>query len=178
MIRVTLTAVVAALLAALVPACGYRAGLAPSIDGVSRADTIGVAMFGNESLLPNLERELHQFASDSARRYLDMDLVSPDRADLVLRGSIQGFGRQEGARSGDNLTLETRNTITVEGELVDRRSGEVVGRTSFDTSVGVVIDVPGREPEQRSRALAIAADRLVLELVAGVEYGVTRPGDR
>lgn len=162
---------------AAMSACGYRAGLAPALGEGREADSIGVEIFGNQSQLPNLERELHQATTDSARRYLDLELASPQHADLILRGSIKGFRRQEGARTADNLTLETTEIVVVEALLVDRVLDEVVGRTTFETRVGTAIDVPGREPEQRERALKIAADRLVLTLLAGLEYGVTRPTD-
>ena len=93
----------------------------------------------------------------------------------MLRGSIKQFRRAEGARTADNRTVETSNIVTVQASLIDRSTGAVVGTTSVTTGVGTPIDVPGREPETRERAIAIAADRLVLELVAGLEYGVTRP---
>lgn len=175
-LHVLLARVALALLVALVPAgCGYRAGLGARLDDGSTADTIGIEIFGNESQLPNLERDLHEATSLSARRYLDMVLASPEHADLVLRGSIKQFRRAEGARTAENRTVETRNIVTVQASLIDRGSGAVVGTTSITTVVGTPIDVPGREPETRERAIAIAADRLVLELVAGLEYGVTRP---
>ncbi|MEM1447964.1 MAG: hypothetical protein AAF957_00075 [Planctomycetota bacterium] len=171
-----MTRIALALMIALVPAgCGYRAGLGARLDDGSLADTIGIEIFGNESQLPNLERDLHEATSLSARRYLDLVLASPEHADLVLRGSIKQFRRAEGARTADNRTVETSNIVTVQASLIDRSTGAVVGTTSVTTVVGTPIDVPGREPETRERAIAIAADRLVLELVAGLEYGVTRP---
>ena len=65
--------------------------------------------------------------------------------------------------------------MIVQAFLVDRARGTILGQTTVSTVVGTAIDVPGLEPEARERALAVVADRLVLELVAGLEYGVTRP---
>jgi len=173
-VRVWATVLLGPLLV-LLGSCGYRVGLSPALEGGERAETIGIEIFGNESQLPNLERELHAATTDSARRFLDLDLAAPAHADLVLRGSIKQFRRQAGARTVDNQTVETREVVTVQAFLVDRARGTVIGQTTITTVVGTPIDVPGLEPEARERALAVAADRIVLELLAGLEYGVTRP---
>ncbi len=149
--------------------CGYRLGLAPSLEGGRKAETIGIEIFGNESQLPNLERRLHAATTDSARRFLDLDLTSPEHADLVLRGSIKQFRRAIGSRTAENQTVETREVVTVQAFLVDRARGTVLGQTTISTIVGTAIDVPGLEPEARERALAIAADRLVIELHEPIE---------
>ena len=150
--------------------CGYRAGLAPSLPDGREAASIGIEVFGNETLLPNLEQPLHQAASDSARRYLDLELGSPRSADLVVRGTIRDFQRRDGARTTNNLFVETREVVLIEAALIDRARGVELGRTKVETVVGSAIDVPGRAPAQRERALKVAADRIVLELVADLEY--------
>ena len=70
--------------------CGYSAGLAPTLPDGRKSVSIGVEIFGNESQVPNLERRLHQALSDAARRHTSLELVSPERADLVVRGAIEG----------------------------------------------------------------------------------------
>ena len=166
----------AALLAALTAVgCGYRAGLSPQLPDGREARTLGIEIFGNETLLPNLEQPLHRATSDSARRFLDLELSSPRRADLVLRGSIKDFQRRDGARTPDNLFVETREVVLIEAALIDRARGVEVARTQVETVVGTAIDVPGREPEQRERALRIAAERIVLELVADLEHRGAEP---
>ena len=182
--------------------CGYRTGLAPAapvaplpvdalespqrlaLEGLEakarqgvNSRTIGVKIFGNESLLPNLERDLHGAFTDAARRHAALRVVSPERADLFIRGRIADFRRGAGVRTRSNRAIETIEIVTIEAELVDGATGRVLGRERAQPSVGTAIDVPGREFEVRQRALTNAADRLLLLLLAGLEYGVTRPGD-
>ena len=175
--RLTNTLGTALLLLSLVmaAACGYRAGLSPALPDGRTAESIGIEIFGNESLLPNIERPLHQATSESARRFLDLELRSPGRADLVLRGSIKDFQRREGARTPDNLFVETRDVLLIQATLVDRARGVELGTTTVETIVGSAIDVPGREPAQRERALKVAADQIVLALIADLQYRDSAP---
>lgn len=161
--------------AAVAAACGYRTGLSPALPDGRTAESIGVEIFGNETLLPNIEQPLHAATSDSARRFLDLELRSPRRADLVLRGSIKDFQRREGARTPDNLFVETRDVLLIEASLVDRARGVTLGSTTVETVVGSAIDVPGREPVQRERGLKVAADQIVLSLLADLEYRDSAP---
>ncbi len=186
----------------LLAGCGYHAGLAPALppraipeealesgarmelEGAaamareaSVSQSIGIQIFGNESLLPNLERDLHAAFTQSARRHAALRLVSPRSADLFIRGRIANFRRGGGARTSNNRAVETLEIITIEAELIDGTTGKVLGRAQAQPVVGSAIDVPGREVDSRERALANAADRLLLLLLAGLEYGVARPGD-
>lgn len=163
------------LAAAWTAACGYQTGLSPALPDGQAAESIGIEIFGNETLLPNIEQPLHAATSDSARRFLDLELLSPRRADLVLRGSIKDFQRREGARTPDNLFVETRDVLLIEATLVDRARGVTLGSTTVETVVGSAIDVPGREPIQRERGLKVAADQIVLSLLADLEYRDSAP---
>lgn len=155
--------------------CGYRAGLAPDLAPGRPTETIGIEIFGNESLVPNLERSLHARLSDAARRHTSLELVAPRAADLVVRGEILGFRRDPGSRTVDNRVVETRDIVTVEASLVDRARGNVVGRTRTRIGYGSAIDVPGREPAAVDNALRNSADRILLTLLAGLKHGVNRP---
>lgn len=157
--------------------CGYKAGLAPDLPDGRTTATIGVEIFGNESQVPNLERQLHAALTDAARRHTSLELVSPERADLVLRGAIEGFRRGAGARTGQNRVVETREIVTVAAQLVDRAGDAELGRTRRQVDFGTAIDVPGREGEARDNSLRNAAERVLLELLAGLHHGVTRPAD-
>lgn len=164
-----------ALSAGLLGGCGYQTGLSPTMPDGRTAESIGIEIFGNESLLPNLEQPLHAATTKSARRFLDLELRSPGRSDLVLRGSIKDFQRLPGARTPDNLFVETRDVIVIEATLVDRARGVELGTTVVETVVGSAIDIPGREPVQRERALKVAADQIVLSLVTELQYRDTPP---
>lgn len=166
--------------------CGYRAGLAPGVpltvddpDGAGRraARSIGMQIFDNETLMPNMERDFHRALTVSARRHTDLVVQSPGIADLVVRGSIKDFHRRRGSRTTGNRLVETQEFVTVRGQLVDRTSGRVLGQATTTTQVGSAIDVSGRLPVQRQRAIENASDRLLLLLLGGLEYGVTRPGE-
>ncbi len=161
--------------AGLFGACGYRTGLSPAMPDGRPAESIGIEIFGNETLLPNLEQPLHAATTKSARRFLDLELRSPGRSDLVLQGSIKAFRRGDGARTPDNLFVETRDVILIEATLVDRARGIELGTTTVETIVGSAIDVPGRENVQRERGLKVAADQIVLSLVAELQYRDTPP---
>lgn len=177
LVRTTRTGVAALALmaAALAPSCGYSAGLAPTRLGGAESRSIGVEIFGNQTLLPNLEQGLHEALSTAARRHANLNLVSPERADVVIRGDVVDFRRQRGARTIENRFVETRDVVTVDATLVDRVTGEVVARTRTEVGFGTAIDVAGREPAARDNALRNSADRILLTLLAELEYGRTAP---
>ena len=58
------------LAAALTAACGYRTGLSPALPDGRTAASIGVEIFGNETLLPNIEQPLHAATSESILKIL------------------------------------------------------------------------------------------------------------
>lgn len=149
-------------LAACLAGCGYTTGfqLAPEYGSV------GVEVFANDSLEPDLERDLHLELTRSARNLLSAPVRPPGNADLVIRGRILNFRRRPGLRSGGNLLQETAVRIQVEAELWDRRSGETVaGPLTFERSVGYALDARGQELEALGRTLKNLADRVVLDLV-------------
>ena len=71
--------------------------------------------------------------------------------------------------------METRDVLLIEATLVDRARGLTLGSTTVETVVGSAIDVPGREPAQRERGLKVAADQIVLSLLADLEYRDSAP---
>lgn len=174
LLRRCLLAAAAASLALPIASCGYSAGLAPERASGAETRTIGVEIFGNQTLLPNLERGLHEALSTAARRHANLTLVSPERADVVIRGNVVDFRRQQGARTTGNRFVEARDVITVDATLLDGPSGEVVARTRTEVGFGTAIDVAGREPAARDNVLRNSADRILLTLLAELEYGRTR----
>ena len=143
--------------------------------GGAATRTIGIEIFGNESMLPNLELGLHAALSEAARRHTTLTLVSPERADIVIRGEVSGFERRPGARTAENRFVETRNVVSVNAVALDGTSFATIARTSTEIGFGTAIDVPGRELEVRDNALRNTADRILLTLLAEVEYGIARP---
>lgn len=154
----------AALALAAMSGCGYRASLTLP----AAYDSIGVELFSNSSLEPDLEAELHVALVRSARELLEVPLVAPGRARLVIRGEMLDYRRRSGIRSRDNVQLETGLTIRARAVLEDSRDGHpVAGPITVSTQIGYTLDRRTvNEADARRRALENLAQRIVLELSA------------
>lgn len=146
--------------------CGYRVGLVPRDAGGRGVEQLGIEIFGNDSRMPDLERDLHASMSRAARRWVDARLVRPEAAPLVLRGRITVVESLPGIRSGENRVLESIGAVRVEAELFDRATRAVVRSAETYVRVGTNLDVPDAGVDARARAVDVAADRLVLLLLA------------
>ncbi len=145
------------------PGCKFDRGLTLPFE----AGSLGLALFGNETLEPDLERQLHLELSRSAQRIVRAPLVPPSQADLVLEGRILLYRRRGGIRSAQNQLLETGVIIQAEGWLSPRPGAPPrVGPTSVSISVGYTLEDVSSESVQRQRALANLADKLLLDLLA------------
>lgn len=156
-------ALVLALLALGTAGCGYSSGLlAP--EGY---ESVGVAIFANDSKVPDLERDLHQFVSTSVRDAVEAPITSPELADVVVEGRILGYAHFGGIRGPNNELLETGVSISVESWLTDRKTGERLGEPVYSgQTVGYTTIEFGGEERSKDRALAYLAEGLVLELFA------------
>ena len=150
----------------LTVSCGYTAGLrAPE-----NARTVGIDVFGNGTDLRNLEVELTAEIAKAVANLVDLPLVPPDEADIVIRGELAGYQRRGGARDADNKRLETGVLITIASRLVNRRTDEVVRSTLTSLGTGIVIeagivaDDALEEVQARDRAIENLATRIVLDL--------------
>ncbi len=148
-------------------ACGWRAGLRSPELGVPAPGSVGVELFdvANGVLERNLEPRLHQAMTRAVLDWVHEPLVSPGDADWVVRGRINQYNRRGGIRSSDHLLLESGVRIDASAELVDRRSGETLGRSSR-TSIwsGYATGDPRSEREAADRALRNVAETLILDL--------------
>lgn len=158
-------------LGALAPACGWHAGLLPP----GGARTVGVEVF---ETAPDLhERNLEPILADALSRAVgDMvgaPLVPPSSADVVVRGRIEDYHRRHGIRDPTNRMQETGIFVSVTAQLVDRRTGTVLGTpVARHTWSGYNLgpDAARHEDEARIRALRNIAETLVLDL-----FGRARP---
>jgi len=143
--------------------CGYSSGL--RIPEGYRS--VGVAIFANDSKVPDLERDLHRFASDSVRDAVEAPLTSPELADVVIEGRILSYTHFGGIRGPENQLLETGVAISVEAWLTDRKTGERIGEPVYSgQTVGYTTVEFGGEERSKDRALAYLAEGFVLELLA------------
>lgn len=140
--------------------CGYSTSLRVA----ERYSSLGVEIFGNDSMERDLERPLHDEMSRALRDLSDAQLVAPSRADAVVRGRIILYNRRAGIRSEDNELLETGVRIDVEADLLVR--GQSVRKARASSAVGYIVGDPNNELEARDRALRHLSEELVLTLLA------------
>lgn len=167
------------LLLLLASGCGWHAGLVPP----EGAETIGIQWFSvEEGLLErDLEPRLQEALTRAVSDLVDLRLVDPREADLVLTGQILDYSRRGGIRSPQHQLLQTSVRITVDARLERRTSGVVLAQTHSTLPAGYVTAVrsgtdpstgettfdvapPGEEDLARARALRILAESMVLEL--------------
>ena len=149
----------------LAAGCGWHSGL-PTPEG---ARTIGVEAARREGTV--LERGLEPLLTDALSRtvvdWVDLELVAPDEADLVIRPLILEYRRRGGVRSSDNELLESAVFMRIQAELIDRRAGTakpVAGPAIAQLWSGYSLDVPTNEDRARDRALRHLSETLVLDL--------------
>jgi hypothetical protein len=147
--------------------CGWRAGLPVP----AQADTIGVEVARREGtvLERGLEPALTAALSQAVVDWLDLTLVAPSEADLVLRSEILEFRRRSGVRNRENQLIETAVFVRARAELVDRRTGRVLGepQVSQEWSGFALDEAVANEDEAEERVLRHIAAALVLELFEG-----------
>jgi hypothetical protein len=164
-------------LALIAGACGYSTGLAMP----EHARSIGVAIFGNDSLERDLEPRLYDEISRAVRDWANAPLVAPDHAELVMRGKITSYHRRSGVRNPENQLLESAIYIEVDASLY-RAGGDrpIRGPVHVTSSTGYLVPLPDSvavvhdrgvledESVARDRTLHNIADKLVLDLLAPV----------
>lgn len=146
--------------------CGYDAGLRVA----EKHASVGVEIFGNDTLERDVERPLHAEITRAIRDLTNVPMEIPSRAEVVIRGTVKTYQRRSGVRSSENALLETGVFIEAEASLVDRASGRPIGPPArAGRWVGFVLDDPSNEGRARDRVLRHIADELVLVLFAPVD---------
>ncbi len=149
----------------LLSACGYDAGLRVS----EKHGSVGIVFFGNDTPERDVERPLYDEISRALRDLTDVPIESPERAEVVIQGTVRTYQKRGGVRSRDNALLETGVLIEAEATLIERASGRALGPpVRAGRYVGFVLDDPSNEARARERVLRYIADELVLELFAPV----------
>jgi len=187
---------IAALFAALNSAsCGYTTGFT-----LPDSQTVGVAIFDNDSKQRDIEIEVHTAVTDSLDRMVGATVVDPRNADLVITGTVVSYTHRSGIRDKDNVRLENGVRITLKAQLVRRGSGppsaepvtakrkekklgkepsengdQVLRQITVNEDRGFLIQDQFGESKARSEALRNLADRLVLDLFADLAYEAHPP---
>ena len=160
-------------------ACGYRAGFE-----LGAGQQIGVAIFDNQSLERDIERELHAQLTDAVQRMVASPLVSPGRADYRIEGRVVEYRRRTGIRDIDNRRLESGVQIIVSARLVravapggraDDDSSRIVREITVSDERGFLFADPLGEASARDEVLRNVADRIVIDLMADSAWNDSRP---
>lgn len=164
--------------------CGWNTGLVAPASSTGRGvGSVGVELFATDRervLERDLEPRLHAELSRAVADFVDAPLVSPEEADIVVRGRILEVRRRGGIRRSATQVrtlpggapapesrfdlIETGLRIVVQAELVDRRTGETIGTPETASTWSGFAVSPAEEFAARERVLANLAQRLVLEL--------------
>lgn len=148
---------------ALLGACGWHAGL----EVPPGARSVGVEAVRREGTV--LERGLEPLLTDALSQavadWVDLPLVAPDQADLVVRAEVLEYRRRGGVRTPENELIETAVFVRARAELFDRRRGSTSGQPAQAQEwSGYALDVPSNEDAARERAVRHVAVSLILEL--------------
>lgn len=106
-------------LAWLLCGCGYQ--LAGSGELPGKVDTIAVSMLTNRTAESGLESKVTNALIDELTRRRQGLVVSTERADAVLSGTIDALSATTAARSGTLTAAERKVVITVSLTLKDRK---------------------------------------------------------
>lgn len=166
----------AALLCLSLGSCGYTHGVRLP-DG---AETVGVAVFDNSSLFPQVEGDVFACMSTQASRMIAGRVLAPNRADLVIRGNILDYRRLVGAYDEFGGLLGSGVHIRMEAWLIDSRLGERIGDViEFNRSVRYILGVREGEMGAREAALTNLCQEIILDLFNQREYRrSSQPGER
>jgi hypothetical protein len=179
--------------------CGYATGFT-----LPDSQTVGVAIFDNDSKQRDIEVEVHSAVTDSLDRMVGATVVDPRNADLVITGTVVTYEHRGGIRDKDNVRLENGVRITIKAQLVRRGSGppspqpaepkkkskgqgkgqgqepdesgdQVLRQITVSDDRGFLIEDQFGESKARANALRYLADRLVLDLFADLAYEAHPP---
>ncbi len=140
------------LLVALVAAgCGYSFKQGKVREGL---DSVAVSFFENRSGEPDIEVQLTEDVLQGLIADRTLRIADENVADAILYGIIRRYTFGENFYGSDRRAEEYRIEITVEIQLVDRRTGEnIVGPEQVRGTANYALDEgPAGEEAARERA--------------------------
>jgi hypothetical protein len=165
-----------ALAASAVDGCGYTAVSTPPVGEVR---TVAVPLFDNRTFEPLLEARLTERVKSRLVSTGPWRLVNrPGVADLVIVGTVTGFGVTPVSFDETHSALEQRVTITV--EVTAERRGREAGapafrRTLTGTAEYAELGDTLRTRAAKNRAIEEAGDLLAQDLLARLIDAERRP---
>jgi hypothetical protein len=143
--------------------CGWHAGL--SAPAGARSVGVEAARREGSVLERGLEPSITDAVSEAIVNWVQLPLVAPADADLVVRIEVLDYRRRGGVRTPDNELIETAVFVRARAELFDRRSKRTLGTPAVAQAwSGYALDDPTNEDAARERALRHVAETLVLDL--------------
>lgn len=129
--------------------------------------TAAVLPFDNQTPAPELQAELAEALRTQMERRLGLRSAAQERADALVRGVISRFDADVpvaySADPNQATSARRRLAITVDVEIVDQRSGEILWQRQGLRGEG---EYPERgEPEGRR----LAIERIVNEVIEGAQ---------
>jgi hypothetical protein len=158
------------------PGCGYSAVSTPPVGEVR---TVAVPLFDNRTFEPLLEARLTERVKARLVSTGPWRLVNrPGAADLVIVGTVTGFGVTPVSFDETHSALEQRVTITV--EVTAERRGREAGapafrRTLTGTAEYAELGDTLRTRAAKNRAIEEAGDLLAQDLLARLIDAERRP---
>ena len=161
--RASLLAPTSGALAFLLAACGWHAGL--ETPGGARSVAVEAAQRDGTVLERGLEPLLTDALAEAVVDWVDLPLVAPAEADLVVRAELLEYRRRGGVRTPDNELIETAVFVRARAELFDRRKGSILGEpVQAQEWSGYALDDVTNEEAARDRAIRHVAVSLILDL--------------
>jgi outer membrane lipopolysaccharide assembly protein LptE/RlpB len=146
-------------LASLPCGCGYQLAGKGELPG--KVDTIAVSMLANRTAESGLETKVTNALIDELTRRRQDLVVSTERADAVLSGTIDALSATTVARSGTLTAAERKVVITVSLTLKDRKGGVLwQGQRLTAEQAYPVADTKPHTETNRRAAIAQVAQRL------------------
>jgi outer membrane lipopolysaccharide assembly protein LptE/RlpB len=135
----------------LLTACGYHLAGNGRLPG--GADTIGIRVLANRTALSGLEATVTNALVDEFTRRQQNFVVAPDRAEVVLSGSVDSLSTATVARSSTLTAVERRMVITA-SLVLKNRSGAVLW--SHQISANQTYTVASQQETNQNLRLAAA----------------------
>lgn len=148
--------------------CGYRAGgCQPAV--LRDKKTVFVEVFSNNTIQPALSSQTTAAVCDMLQRDGTYTMASPQKADIIIKGSIDDITRSSLLTNpyDSYLSSEVQLTVYVTYQVVDRRSGRILMRgraNGSGSNMSTSGNVQGAVDNALNSAAIRAAELLVTNL--------------